>query len=200
MRVTDVLQEPPLASSFQTVWAVAFVAVFALVTVANVMGVLRTRRRLREHSAPTGAREVRGSPRPLGHTNGGAVLPDLGRFSGPGGTFTLSADEAGVHINLHAAWNQKLMLASLRTRWRRFDGDDLWYADWSGIRLARRDRDGDAIFMVNATGARVWFCGSYPADMASFTRELRQHGVAVVFVKSSCRDLYRSRRHWCIPR
>jgi hypothetical protein len=182
--------------TFGTVWLVGFVVLVTYVTAANVVGALRARRRRQEGFEHTRMREGLSRPRLLGQTSGSAMLPDLGRFSGPGGTCTLSADEIGVHINLRAAWNQRLVLASLRTRWRGFEGDELWYSDWDGIKIARRDREGDAIFMVNDAGERVWFSGNYPREMASFTQELLHRGVPVEFVRTTYWDPHRSRRHW----
>ena len=79
---------------------------------------------------------------------------------------------------------------------RGYDSDDYWYAKWGEIRIARRDRDGGAIFMVSQAGDRVRFLATVPWEMQAFTEELVHRGIPIEWVTSTYWDVYRSRRHW----
>ncbi|HEY3546056.1 MAG TPA: hypothetical protein VGK17_08175 [Propionicimonas sp.] len=133
----------------------------------------------------------------IGQMIGGAVFVDHSRYVVPDGMVILGADEGGVHVNLRPGWLQKLTLANSRTMaFRGSDRDDIWYAAWGEITIARRDRDSDSIFMMNGIGERVRFTGSIPREMGAFTQELLIRGVPVQRVRSTYWDVYRSRRHW----
>jgi len=107
----------------------------------------------------------------------------------------LTADERGVHINFRPHWFQKLMLWDRETS-RGHESGDFWYSEWRGITVARREREGDAIFLVNREGDRVRFTGDVPREMQAFTQELLHRRVPVEWVKTVFWDGYRSRRRW----
>lgn len=66
-------------------------------------------------------------PRIIGEAGGTAVFVDLSRFGRYNATATLSADEAGVHINLRPDWLQRLTLADLRVMsFRPKSRHDMW--------------------------------------------------------------------------
>lgn len=139
-------------------------------------------------------------PRIIGQAVGGALFVDLSRFSRyvvSDGMALLTADEAGVHVNLRPDWIQRLALADFRIMsFRPKIRHDMWYAPWGEISIARRDRNSDSIFMRNGAGERVRFSASIPCEMRGFTDELLNRGVPIEWVKTTFWDVYRRRRHW----
>ncbi len=136
-------------------------------------------------------------PRVIGQTIGAAVFVDHSRYLVPDGMAVLIADEGGVHVNIRPGWLQRLTLANARAMTLQpKDRDDIWYATWQEIRVARRDRDSDSVFMMNGAGERVRFSGSVPREMQAFTSELINRGVSVEYVKTTYWDIYRLRGHW----
>jgi hypothetical protein len=132
----------------------------------------------------------------IGQIVGAACFVDHNRYMAPDGMVLLTADEVGVHVNFRSAWFQKLALANARFMMSGYESDDFWYSDWSAITTARRDRDGDAIFLMNRSGGRVRFIGTDPRQMQALTQELLRRDVSVEWVKSTFWDVYRSPRHW----